>query len=600
MPTLPNFFGRSAELAQLQQWLVADRCALVAILGIGGQGKTALAAQLVPAIAAHFDRVIWRSLLNAPPLEELLATILPSMSGQPGHQPPTTLDQQLALFFTYLQQRRVLLVLDNLESILQADVAGHYRPGYESYDQLLHGIATRRHQGQLLLTSRERPHGVDRWERDTPLVRTLRLGGLDAVSGHQLLNSRGVVGERADEVALSERYSGNPLALKLVADTVQDFFLGDLREFLTEETPIFSDVRLILDQQFARLSDLEQELLFWLAIERETIPIQTLEDDLLHPPPRGVLLEALQALQRRSLIERQSNGFSLQNVITEYLTERLVTEAVAEVQSGALRRLHHHALRKAQAKEYVRQSQLRLIVHPVVQQLENKMGQTNLATQAQRLVEQLRVDAPRVPSYAGANILNLLRHAAIDITGYNFSQLMIRQGDLQNHALHGVDFRDADFVSSTFTDNFDAVLTVAIHPNGHLLAAGVDSGEIRLWQRDQGQLVNILYGHTHGIRAVAFSPDGHLLASASRDSTLRLWAVDTGQCIRVLHGHEGPVRGVAFSPDGSLLASGGRDTQVRLWDVASGQCLARLVQHTDWVNVVAFNANGEVPREQQP
>ncbi len=602
MPTLPNFFGRSVELAQLQQWLVVDRCALVALLGIGGQGKTALAAQLVPTIADHFDLVIWRSLLNAPPLEELLGSILPILSGQPGSQSLDTLDQQLALFFSYLQQRRLLLVLDNLESILQADAAGHYRPGYEAYHQLLEGVATRRHQGQLLLTSRERPHGVARWERDTPLVRTLRLAGLDAVAGHQLLSSRGVVGERADEVALSERYSGNPLALKLVADTVQELFLGNLHEFLTEETPIFSDVRLILDQQFARLSKLEQAILFWLAIERETLSLQALHNDLLHPPPQRILLEALQALQRRSLIEQQPNGFSLQNVITEYLTDRLVTEVVVELQSGELNLLHHHALCKAQAKEYVRQSQLRLIVQPVVQQLESKLGRTNLAVQAQHLLEQLRIDAACTPSYAGANILNLLRHAAIDLTGYNFSQLMIRQGDLQNYTLHGVDFSEATFVSSTFTDNFDAVLTVAIHPHGHLLAAGMDDGEIRLWQQDQGQLVNILRGHTHGIRCVAFSPNGHFLASASRDSTIRLWdistslnpSVDTGQCVRVLHGHEGPVRGVVFSPDSSLLASAGRDHHVRLWDVASGRCLARLAQHSDWVNVVAFSPNGEI------
>jgi predicted ATPase len=76
-----NLFGRAAELARLQQWLVDDRCRLVTILGMGGLGKTALAAQAARAMAGRFEVVIWRSLLNAPTLEELLPTMLETLSG---------------------------------------------------------------------------------------------------------------------------------------------------------------------------------------------------------------------------------------------------------------------------------------------------------------------------------------------------------------------------------------------------------------------------------------------------------------------------------------------------------------------------------------
>ncbi len=39
------FYGRAAELVKLEQWVVQQRCRLVAILGIGGIGKTALSVK---------------------------------------------------------------------------------------------------------------------------------------------------------------------------------------------------------------------------------------------------------------------------------------------------------------------------------------------------------------------------------------------------------------------------------------------------------------------------------------------------------------------------------------------------------------------------
>ncbi len=49
------------------------------------------------------------------------------------------------------------------------------------------------------------------------------------------------------------RYSGNPLALKLVADTVRDLFGADVNAFLSGETPVFDDIRSVLDDQYDRL-----------------------------------------------------------------------------------------------------------------------------------------------------------------------------------------------------------------------------------------------------------------------------------------------------------------------------------------------------------
>ena len=140
-------------------------------------GKTTLAAQCIRELVNHddapFDAIYWRSLVNAPRLDELLPPLLQALSHQQLTYIPEQVDEQLRLLLGYLRERRVLLVLDNIESILEPGAAGAYRPGYESYGQMIHQAATLEHQSHLVLTSRERPRGYDRLEPDGYPVKSL-------------------------------------------------------------------------------------------------------------------------------------------------------------------------------------------------------------------------------------------------------------------------------------------------------------------------------------------------------------------------------------------------------------------------------------------
>jgi WD40 repeat protein/DNA-binding SARP family transcriptional activator len=592
VPLLGSFIGRTDEFDCLKQWLVHDGCRLVMVLGLGGVGKTSLAAYTARAMAQHFERVLWRSLLNAPPLDRLLAGLLQTLAEQPLVELPTTPDEQFALLISYLRRQRVLLVLDNLESILDPAQAGRFRPGYELYEQLLWQVATSEHRSALLLTSRERPGAVARLTGDTAPVQSLLLKGLDEASGQALLAEHGVAGLDVARSELVTRYSGNPLALKLVADTVQELFGGDVESFLAEATLIFDDVRNILEQQFARLTELEQTILFWLAIERETVDAQTLRRNLVQPPGH-IFLESLRSLQHRSLIERHHDGLGLQNVVMEYMTDRLVAAVCQEIETEQPTLLHRHALIKAQASDEVRQSQIRLILAPIVQQLQGTIGKSALEAKLRTLLTGLRQTALRLPSYAAGNLLNLLLHLEVDVTGYDFSLLSVWQADLRGANLAAVNLAGADLTGTTFTEDFGRIFAVAIHPHGHCLAAGDTQGKVRFWAFPNGQNAGLLTGHTNAVMSVAFSPDGTLLASGSLDRTIRIWDWRAGRCLKVLAGHGSGVFAVAFSPDGTLLASGSQDCTVRLWDAHTGQQVAVLPQHANTVLSVAFHpANG--------
>ncbi len=350
LPKRTIFYGRQNELTQLHQWVVEDGAGLVGLFGIGGQGKTALAAQLIWTLAEEgharkrhregeeqgFERIIWRSLVNAPPFAAVLQGWLTSLSDHQVTQVPHQVDEQLALLFDHLRQQRCLLILDRVECILQDDpCAGELRPGYEIYGQVLQQLSQRVHRSCLLLLSRVRPKVCDIQDLDTVGVRSLQLRGLSEDAGGQLLQAQGLSGSHEALTALMARYSGHPLALKLVAMTGQELFAGDLEAFVTDDSPIFDDIRHVLDQQCVTLSPLEKEIMTWLAVKREPMSFQTLQGSLLRLPSKSVLLEALRALQRRSLLETCELGFGLQNVVKEYISNYM-RETVSLEQAGQL------------------------------------------------------------------------------------------------------------------------------------------------------------------------------------------------------------------------------------------------------------------------
>jgi WD40 repeat protein len=62
-----------------------------------------------------------------------------------------------------------------------------------------------------------------------------------------------------------------------------------------------------------------------------------------------------------------------------------------------------------------------------------------------------------------------------------------------------------------------------------------------------------------------FTPDGLTIITASMDQTIRIWDRQTGEGLCTLPGHSAGVQSVALSPDGNTILSTGWDRTARLW-----------------------------------
>jgi hypothetical protein len=111
----------------MRQWVLQDRCRLVAIAGMGCIGKRMLVTRLARQLteSEQFQVAVWRSLRQAPPLLELLQELMQVIALQ--QLASAQLNVLIRQLLKQLRQHHRLLILDNVEAVLRGgELAGTY------------------------------------------------------------------------------------------------------------------------------------------------------------------------------------------------------------------------------------------------------------------------------------------------------------------------------------------------------------------------------------------------------------------------------------------------------------------------------------------
>ncbi|QSV54337.1 MAG: NACHT domain-containing protein [Dolichospermum sp. UKL201] len=306
------FYGRNEELTQLESWILQDSCRLVAVVGIGGVGKTTLVTQLIKQIHDQFDYVFWRSVPTVPCFDNMITDLLSFVSHQKESKP------DINRIIHYLRTHRCLIILDNLETVLDV--------GNTKYNHLLCIIAETNHQSCLIFTSRVKPVQFTLLEKWSLSVHCLRLHGSSTIA-FSLIQSKQLLGTKEQKFELCHLYGNNPLKVKIVVNTIIDLFNGNIEKFLEQNTLLVSNyINSLLEQQLNPLSVLEWQIMYCLSTDQQLTTITDLapNQNILPTVSKSQLLQAIERLYSRCLIEKEAGKYTLQPVLREYVTEQFI------------------------------------------------------------------------------------------------------------------------------------------------------------------------------------------------------------------------------------------------------------------------------------
>jgi len=338
-PDVSGFCGRTTELDTLDRWVREQHSRLIVLSGMGGMGKTWLAAKLAEQVQDEFKKIVWRRLQpiarsHSPrPFSDFVGDLICSLTSQPNPQIPKSINAKTRKLMDCLRHSPFLLVLDNVESVLpeycfpadsQQGLSQQQRGSGKAYGELFKQLAQGRHQSCVVLTSRLEPISLRSYLGDRSGCRVLPIRGLQVADIQEILQARGTLQGTATEWrCLASYYGGNPLILGIVTVMIRDVFAGRIADFLSQDTRIDEGIGELLGQQLNILPIAARDVLQVLARQGSPLSFPELRSRCSPSLSESLLFRLLSLLRARSLIEVADACFSLQPLLADYVATRL-------------------------------------------------------------------------------------------------------------------------------------------------------------------------------------------------------------------------------------------------------------------------------------
>ncbi len=335
IPSTP-FIGREQELARVTTLLTQSETRLVTLAGSGGMGKTRLALAAGTAVADYFPHGV---------------TFVPLAPLSSAEHIPTALAHSLQLslngnnpeaqLFAYLQDKRMLLIMDNFEHLL-SDSRNPVADRKAIGEQLIADILQAAPHMKILATTRERLNLVGEM--------VLALGGLPVAAENmaemssaaqlfrqhvQLVRPQLVIQPEEQEAInhICRLVEGMPLALILAASWAEMLSLAEIGEEIARDLDFLEtdmvdmpqrqrSVRAVFDASWRRLTVVEQKVFQQLSVFRDGFTRAAAQ------AVTGANLRTLRGLVQKLFVTLEANGrYQIHELLRQYGAERLTAVA---------------------------------------------------------------------------------------------------------------------------------------------------------------------------------------------------------------------------------------------------------------------------------
>jgi tetratricopeptide (TPR) repeat protein len=234
-PQPPFFAGRGRELTELRSAMRQRLPALIAVIGMGGQGKTTLLRQAVEELEVFpFASGFWCTAYRGGfTFDNFIDEVLKHFTGNKfDKRSMQSIEDRVSYLLVEIQKRPVLIVIDGIEHWLrgwntgvsdleEAETTEQRESYYPELDTLLQSIAGISNGTHLVITTRAIPAALDHVAYAMVPVRdpsvSPGLHGLEDFDAISLLREFGVLGNDEQLRSAASCYANHPLALEVLA-----------------------------------------------------------------------------------------------------------------------------------------------------------------------------------------------------------------------------------------------------------------------------------------------------------------------------------------------------------------------------------------------
>lgn len=325
-------FGRQENLKKLDEYF--KQHSAVAVTGLRATGKSTLASMYIDRLEKEekYAGIYWRRVDDTTDIRDVVGSFFTVIGKPIKYLAQYKVDDLINLLFRELKIAPYFLVLDNFETLLDPETNKPLSSKL-GFSDLIEKIKEGGGRSRIMFTSWECP-ASERGIRP----KCYFIGGLDEPAAIQLLRKGGLTEPDNDLKKVIYLSGGHPLALILLLQLIDEGFktLSDVLADTTLWVGAKGEVaeRILNKVYEERLNDEERELLQYVSLYREPVPLQTIIVVASDPIRTEAEVEQIALrLFRKSLLQKRGGNYWEESLIKNYaygkLTDKIKWHKIA-------------------------------------------------------------------------------------------------------------------------------------------------------------------------------------------------------------------------------------------------------------------------------